>query len=162
MTTNIAVSVSQASGDKFKANRNMKFPLILSPLNGTLPTNSGVLDASVAERMGVQAGGQYVLAITFRGYYEAPDGTKYPNYNYALVTKLGAGFENMVAQQVVASMNFGFGGGTPTPAPTPRVVVEHHTDDHVQTEEVDNGGEQQQTPPVPEINAELQGEGKKK
>ncbi len=124
MTTNIAVSVSQASGTSFIPNKHGVLPVILSPLNGVLPENSGVIDGSIASRLGLQVGGQYVLSIAFREYYEA-NGKKYPNYSYAVVTKLGAGFEQMVAQQVVASMNFGFtSSSTPTPhesvvTPTP-------------------------------------------
>ena len=119
MTTTIAVSVQQASGSAFKANKHTVLPVILSPLNGVLPENSGVLDGSIAARMGLEVGGQYVLSIAFRGYYEA-NGKKYPNYSYSLVTKLGAGFEQMVAQQVVASMNFGF---TPNSTPVPHAEV---------------------------------------
>jgi hypothetical protein len=119
MATNIAVSVSQASGTSFKPNKHGVLPIILSPLNGVLPENSGVIDGSIASRLGLQVGGQYVLSISFREYYEA-NGKKYPNYSYALVTRLGAGFEQMVAQQVVASMNFGF---TPASTPTPHEEV---------------------------------------
>lgn len=132
MITNIAVSVSQASGSKFKMNKAGLLPVVLSPLNGVMPENSGILDGTIAARIGLIPGCQYVLAIAFRGYYEN-NGKKYPNYSYTLVTKLGAGFENMVAQQVVASMNFGFAGGTPTPnfnsnpatpTPTPEPEIE--------------------------------------
>ena len=121
---NVAVSISQASGSNFKPNKHGKLPLILNALNGMLPINSGVVDASVMERLGLVAGMQAVVAITPREDYVAPDGKVYKNYNYVLVTKLGAGFEQMVAQQVVASMDFGFGSNipvaeTPTPTPTP-------------------------------------------
>ena len=115
-TVSIAVSVTQASGDKFKANKHNKMPLILNGLNGTLPKNSGILDGTVSERLGIRAGGQYVIGIKLRGYYKKEEyGDKYPNYDYVLVTTLGAGFENLIAKQVVASMDFGFGAGTPTP-----------------------------------------------
>ena len=117
---NFALSVSQASGSKFKSNKNGKLPLVLACLNGNLPTNSGILDGSLAERLGIQVGKQYVIGISFRGYHNEEEfGKKYPNYDYVMVTKLGAGFEQLVAAQVVASMNFGFVGGTPTPTPTP-------------------------------------------
>lgn len=121
---NVAVSISQASGSNFKPNKHGKLPLILNALNGMLPINSGVVDASVMERLGLVAGMQAVVAITPREDYVAADGKVYKNYNYVLVTKLGAGFEQMVAQQVVASMDFGFGSNipvaeTPTPTPTP-------------------------------------------
>ena len=119
MTTNIAVSISQASGTSFKPNKHGVLPIILSPLNGVLPDNSGVLDGTIASRLGLHVGGQYVISIAFTGYYEA-NGKKYANYSYAVVTKLGAGFEQMVAQQVVASMNFGF---TPASTPTPHAEV---------------------------------------
>ena len=121
---NIAVSISQASGSNFKPNKHGKLPMILNALNGTLPLNAGIVDATVMERLGLQAGQQAVLSITPREDYVDSNGKVYKNYNYVLVTKLGAGFENMVAQQVVASMDFGFGNNipvaeTPTPTPTP-------------------------------------------
>lgn len=119
---NIAVSVSQASGSKFKPNKHGKLPMILSALNGTLPVNSGIIDTTIAERMGLIPGCQAVVNITFRDYYES-NGQRYPNYNYVLVTKLSAGFEQMVAERVVASMDFGFStGATPTPTPVQEVV----------------------------------------
>lgn len=126
----VAVSVSQASGSKFKPNKHGLMPVVLSPLNGVLPENSGILDGSIAQRMGLASGGQYVVNVEYRGTEEY-NGKQYKNYSYTLVTKLGAGFENMVAQQVVQSMNFGFTptvptnhveATTPTPEETPTPV----------------------------------------
>ena len=134
---NIAVSISQASGSKFKANKHGQLPLILSAINGTLPENAGIIDYTVAERMGLKAGHQAVLNIQFRGFYEA-NGTKYPNYNYTLITILGGGFERMVAEKVVASMDFGFSFGT-----TPTPVIYEADEETPQVVE------------VPEVNAKL-------
>jgi len=123
----IAVSVSTANGSAFKSNKHGKMPLVLSPLNGTLPKNAGIIDGSIAERMGINPGCQAVLNINFRGYYaEETHGQKYPNYDYTVVTILGAGFEAQVAQQVVASMDFGFtpkSAPSTTPTPTPLVAT---------------------------------------
>lgn len=122
---NVAVSVNRATGNKFKPNRNGVMPLILNALNGALPVNSGIIDGSIASGLGIEPNRQYVLSIQFRGYYKQEEyGTKYPNYNYVVVTSLGAGFEQLVSEQVVASMNFGF---TPQSAPTPTSVVETPT-----------------------------------
>jgi hypothetical protein len=145
---NVAVSVSIAQGSNFKANKYGVMPLVLNALNGALPKNAGILDGTVANNLGLIPGGQYVLSITFRGEYVAPDGTKYPNYNYVLVTKLGQGFESMVAQKVVESMDFGFGIGnapiatvgatnitpTPTPTQTPIQAPEELSQPEVSTE----------------------------
>lgn len=129
---NFAVSASTASGSRFKSNKNGKMPLVLSCLNGTLPQNSGILDGSLAERLGIRAGCQYVIGITFRGYYKEEEfGKKFPNYDYVVVTKLGAGFEQLVAAQVVTAMDFGFTAGTPTPTPTPEPVEEENEDSEI-------------------------------
>lgn len=124
---NIAVSISQASGSKFKPNKYGKLPFVLSPLNGILPENSGIIDATVAERMGLTSGSQAVLSISPRPDYIAPNGTVYKNYNYALVARLGNKYQDLVAEQVVASMNFGFTSPSVTPTPTPTPVEEEFT-----------------------------------
>jgi hypothetical protein len=129
-TMNVAVSISQASGSAFKPNKHGKLPLILNALNGFLPPNSGVVDATILERLGLSSGQQAVLNISPREDYVDSSGRVYKNYNYVLVTRLGQGFENMVAQQVVSSMDFGFIKAVPvvaTPTPTPVVVEETPT-----------------------------------
>ena len=124
---NIAVSISQASGNKFKPNKYGKLPFVLSPLNGILPENSGIIDATVAERMGLTSGSQAVISISPRPDYITADGKVYKNYNYALVAKLGNKYQDLVAEQVVASMNFGFTSQAATPTPTPTPVEEDVT-----------------------------------
>lgn len=114
---NLAVSISQASGSKFKPNKHGVLPFILSPLNGIMPQGAGVIDGTLLQRMGLGEGQQAVLNITRAADYTAPDGKVYPNYQYTLVAKLGLGYENMVAQAVVASMNFGFTAAAPMTAP---------------------------------------------
>lgn len=149
----IAVSISQASGSKFKHNKHGVLPVVLSALNGVLPENAGILDGTVAQRLGLVPGQQVVLNINFRGFYEF-DGKKYPNYDYTLVTVLGRGFETMVAEKVVASMDFGFGmSQTPTPT-SHRVPIQPELISDEDPEVIENVK-------APEITAELVEEGAK-
>ena len=120
---NIAVTASKVTSDKFRPNRHGEMPLILRPLNGTMPKNSGILDGTVAKSLGIEPNGQYVLSINFRSTYTNSEGVEYPNYDYNVITRLGKGFEAMVAEKVVESIDFGF-ASTPTPTPTPAIDSE--------------------------------------
>lgn len=120
-----AVSVSTASGSKFKPNKYGVLPVILSPIQGSLPINAGVLDGTLAQRLGIQSGFRYVINIVFEKYNKIGD-KQYPQYQYSVVACLNQEFDKMVAEKVVASIqfDFNFGGRTSTSVATPEETPE--------------------------------------
>ncbi len=106
------VSVSTASGSKFKANKHGVLPVVLSPIQGQLPTNAGILDGTLAQRLGLQSGFRYVINIVFEKYNKVGE-KQYPQYQYSVVACLGQDFDKMVAEKLVASMQFDFNFGAP-------------------------------------------------
>lgn len=121
-----AVSVSTASGSKFKPNKHNVLPLVLSPIQGTLPLNAGILDGTLAQRLGIQSGFRYVINIVFEKM-NVVGGKQYPQYQYSVVACLGQDFDKMVAEKVVASMQFDFNfsvGRTSTSVATPITAPE--------------------------------------
>lgn len=112
------VSVSTASGSKFKMNKNGVLPVVLSPIQGTLPTNAGVLDGTLAERLGLKSGYRYVLNIQFLQMNKVGD-KLYPQYSYSIVSCLGQDFDKLVAEKLAASMDFNFNFGRTSTSVSP-------------------------------------------
>lgn len=118
-------TVLQKEGTKFKANRYGVWPLVLTSINGAvLPENSGIIDGSIAESIGIKAGSTYAILITQRES-QTINGKIYKNYNYAVVGgDLTLALGNQMAAAAIASITSMFAPTpfvvqTPTPAPTP-------------------------------------------
>lgn len=116
----VSVQLTSSASGKFKANKNNLMPLILTPLQGSLPQNAGLLDGSVAQSLGIQPNHRYILNIVRNGTIKTISKktgleVELPQYQYTVVACLGASFDTMVAEKLVASMNFSFGGGSIAP-----------------------------------------------
>ena len=113
------VSVATASGSKFKPNKHNVLPVVLTAIQGSLPANAGVLDGTLAERLGLKSGFRYVLNIQFVQMNKVGE-KSYPQYSYSIVACLGQDFDKMVAEKLVSSMSFDFNfGTTSTSVPAP-------------------------------------------
>ena len=110
------VSISTASGSKFKPNKHNVLPVILTPIQGSLPANAGILDGTLAERLGLKSGFRYILNIQFVQMNKVGD-KQYQQYAYSIVSCLGQDFDKMVAEKLVGAMSFDFNFGAPAPAP---------------------------------------------
>jgi hypothetical protein len=120
------VSVSTASGSKFKPNKHNVLPVVLTSIQGSLPVNAGILDGTLAERLGLKSGFRYVLNIQFVQMNKVGE-KSYPQYSYSIVACLGQDFDKMVAEKLVSSMSFDFNFGatsTSVPAPIPTATSE--------------------------------------
>ncbi len=140
------VSISTASGSKFKRNKNNVLPVVLTAIQGTLPANAGILDGTLADRLGLKSGFRYVLNIQFVQMNKVGD-KYYPQYSYSIVACLGQSFDKLVAEKLVSSMSFGFNFAPQTSTPsststststsTPVDPVEEVEDEEVEDEEVE-------------------------
>lgn len=135
-------TVLQKEGTKFKANRYGVWPLVLTSINGAvLPENSGIIDGSIAESIGIKAGSTYAILITQRES-QTINGKIYKNYNYAVVGgDLTLALGNQMAAAAIASITSMFAPTpfvvqtpAPTPTPTPNPVVD--ADEELSDEEL--------------------------
>lgn len=145
MIYQVSVStVLQKEGTKFKANRYGVWPLVLTSINGAvLPENSGIIDGSIAESIGIKAGSTYAILITQRES-QTINGKTYKNYSYAVVGgDMTLALGNQMAAAAIASITSMFAPTpfvvqTPTPAqtptPTPNPVVD--ADEELSDEEL--------------------------
>lgn len=106
-------AVATQDGGKFKRNKNGKLPFILSPVNGSRITVGGILDGTIAERLGVVANGVYTIDITT---IKATVAGGYDNTRHAVIADLTQAVASNLAAQAVGQM-FGAQSVYSTPAP---------------------------------------------
>jgi hypothetical protein len=135
----------QQGSSKFKPNKYGVWPVILTSINGAvLPENSGVLDGSIAQSIGINSGSSYSLLITERPSQKIGDKV-YRNYNYAVVGgDMTLSLGNQMAAAAINSISNMFAptpaqvliAQTPTPTPIPIPVVNGDADEELSDEEL--------------------------
>ena len=104
------VRVSQTTGSPFKPNKNGQFPLVLTQTNGAKITNGGILDGTIAQRLGIVDNGIYTIDITSQMVGE------YMNHRHTVVSDLTAAVATALAGKAMTEM---FGSATVYSTPTP-------------------------------------------
>jgi hypothetical protein len=104
--------VATTAGEKFKADKNGNLPYILQPVNGSRIDKGGIINGSVAHRLGLKAGSICSINITET---KSADG-QYTNFNHDLVSDLTSAVSTQIAANVVSQMMGSYMAPTLTPA----------------------------------------------
>ena len=106
--------VATTAGEKFKTDKNGNTPYIMQPVNGTRIAEGGIINGTVAHRLGLKAGSIASINITKT---KSEDG-QYDNFTHELVVDLTAQVASQMASQVLAQMTAGFNMPVVTPVTT--------------------------------------------